>query len=108
MPVIRKMPPPRWQAPTHRQMWNRKRIPRGKYGAGAVLLWRALSRLRRQLPATFSNGSLECALDKRPHRLHRRRPVENSAQTQDEPPVRIATAARIGSSADDRSTPPFL
>jgi hypothetical protein len=104
----RRLPLRKWQAQTLRLMSNRKQILREKCAGEKMLLRPALSPPLPLPPprATSSNGFLEYILAR--HRLHRRRPAGSSAQPQDEPSVRIAPAARINSSADDRSTPRFL
>jgi hypothetical protein len=61
---------------------------------------------RLSLHGTFFNGF--SVLNASRHSLLRRRPLRSSAIPQDETSVGITTAACVGSSADDRSTAPFL
>jgi hypothetical protein len=87
----------------HLLMSNRKPILKGKFGGGPLLL--RPSRLRRRLPATFSNGSLEYTRDRRLRRRPRRPAV--GTEQHDEPSVRN-TAAGVDSLAYDRSTSSIL
>src|SRR5713101_2601127 len=97
----RKMPLRRWQARTRRLMSNRKQILKGKSGDELPLLRLAPSRLRRRLPATFSNDSLEYTANRR-RRQRRRHPT--AGVEHDELPIRTIAAGRISSSTSDRAT----
>jgi hypothetical protein len=106
-PAIRKMPRRKWQAQTHRLMSNRRQTLKEKSGGEAPLLPPERFRLRRHLPATFLNGSLEHAgnqhLCRRP-----RRPAAGVEQLHDELLVRTTTSGRSGSLPYDRSTSSIL
>ena len=105
LPAIRQTPLYKWRIRTRRLMWNRTPIQQAKFADEAPLR-PGLFRLRRRLlRGTFFSGFLELAraLLPRHHRLQLA-----SAARHNEPPLTVTTAARIGSSTDDRSTPPFL
>jgi hypothetical protein len=89
-------------------MSNRKQIHKGKSGGAAPLLWLGPFRLRRRLPATFSNGSLEYASNRRLRRRPRRPAVGAEQQHHDELPIRTITAGRISSLVYDRPTTSIL
>src|SRR5262245_54972135 len=97
----------RWLAQAALPTSSRKQIHRVEWrGAVPRLAPSRLRRLNSSVHTTSLSGSSE--QDASPHRLLHRRPAGNSATQQDEPSVRIAPAAPIGSSADDRPTPPLL
>src|SRR5215813_4642937 len=99
MPTRRRLPLPRWRRRTHRLMSNRKQILREECAGEQMLKWPVLPPPLLPLPrATFLSGFSELSASR--HRLHRHRPVGSSAQQHDEPSVRIAPTASIGSSAD--------
>jgi hypothetical protein len=81
-------------------MSNRKQILRGK-SVGEALPWPAPFPLQRQLPAIFSNGSLEYTRDRRHRHL---RLIAGVEQQHDEHPTRIIAAVHLVSSASDRTT----
>src|SRR4030095_5254247 len=95
MPPLRKLPPRKWQAQTHRLMSNRKRILRAKF-ASEALLQRALCLRRRQLPAISSKRSLEYIHARRLHLRHRL--TAGVEHHRDEHPTRIIAAVDLVSS----------
>jgi hypothetical protein len=103
MPTSRKMRPRKWRVQTHRLMSNQKQILRGKCGGEAVLLWPALSPLRRLHPAIFSSGYLEYTVNRRLHQ-RRHRLTAGVEHHPDEHPTRIIVAVHLVSSASDRTT----
>src|SRR5439155_14180012 len=105
VPITGKAPLRRWPVPTPRLTSNRKRILRGKSGAGRPLPRLVPSRLRRRLHATSSNGSLEYDGNPRPHRRHRRPTADVEY---DELSTRDFPAERIGNSTSGRSTSSIL
>jgi hypothetical protein len=99
------MPLCKWQLRMRRLMSSRKRIRQAKSGSGAVL-WPGRFQLQRRssLDATFLSAC--SGLSVSPRLLLHRRPAANAEH--DESPVKIVTAVRIGSLADDRATSLFL
>src|SRR5215472_11582258 len=105
LPAIRQTPLYKWRIRMRRLMWNRMPIQRAKF-ADEAALQPGLFRWRRPLlRGTFFSGFSEFASARlrRHHRL-----LLASAARHHEPPLTVTTAARIDSSADDRSTPSFL
>jgi hypothetical protein len=86
-------------------MSNPKQIHKGKSGGAAPLLSLGPFRLRRRLPATFSNGSLEYASNRRLRRRPRRPAAGAEQQHHDELPVRTTA---VGQLAYDRPTTSIL
>ena len=105
LPTVRQTPLYKWRIRMRRLMWNRTPIQQAKFGDEAPLR-PGLFRLQRPLlRGTFFNGFLELASARL--RRHLRLQLASVAR-HNEPPVSVSSAARIDSSADDRSTPPFL
>jgi hypothetical protein len=88
-------------------MSNPKQILKAKCNGEVLLLWLALCRPRRQLPAISSNGSLEYTRDRR-LRHYRRRLTAVAERQHDEDSTKIIAAKHLVSSASDRTTSPVL